>query len=145
MVAQFHRGFGLSGLSESLGRKGERLGMDDATIALIWPKGHQHHHQNRTANPGRKAAPLQGLIFKQANDGGLSALSEKLDLILFPVCHFPQLIPADAPFAGTLTSKSRFHVVLPRLPTILPVKVPPGLISPVIFSTLKSFGDSTDH
>jgi hypothetical protein len=123
----------------------ERLGMDEATIALIWPKGHQHHHQNRTANPRRKAAQVQGLDFKQANDGGLSELSKKLDLALFPVCHFPQVIPAAASLAGTLISKSRFHVVLPRLPTILPAKVPPGLISPIIFSTLKSFGGSTAH
>src|SRR5450755_3574007 len=59
--------------------------------------------------------------------------------------HLPQPIPAAASFKGNLTSNSRFHVDLPRAPTILPLSMDPGLTSPVIFSTLKSFGDSTTH
>src|SRR6185295_16129290 len=57
--------------------------------------------------------------------------------------YLPQLIPAAASLAGSVNSKSKLNDVLSRLPTILPDNTPPGLMSPVIFSTLKSLGAST--
>ena len=57
--------------------------------------------------------------------------------------YLPQLIPAAASLAGKFSSKSNVNVVLSRLPAILPDSAPPGLTSPVIFSTLKSLGAST--